>query len=336
MDESLSIPTATSVRTLPVGALDAQRRRINQELAAAGRAEKLSFTHLIAWAVVRAAQAHPVMNTGYERRDGTPHRLVRRVVNLGLAVDVERKDGSRSLLVPVVRDAGGLGFRGFRDAYDDLVGRTRAGQVKPDELRGATMTLTNPGGLGTVASIPRLMPGQGTIVATGAIGYPAGLASARPDALRELGVEKVMTMTSTYDHRVIQGAESGAFLGEVERLLAGADEFYEDVRESLGLSRAPAPEEAPAPAAAPAAAPGAVDAELLEAVAAAMSVVKAHRSHGHLAARLDPLGSEPPGDPALEPANVGLTPELMARIPASILRVKVPGESFAAALPHLR
>ena len=342
MDESLSIPTATSFRTLGVGRLDAQRRTINADLKSAGRQEKLSFTHLIAWALVRAAQNLPVMGTGYGVVDGTPHKLVRDAVNLGLAVDVERKDGSRSLLVPVVRDAGALGFGGFRDAYDDLVQRTRAGQIKPDELRGATISLTNPGGLGTVASVPRLMPGQGTIVATGAIGYPPGLAAVDPAALRELGVEKVMTMTSTYDHRVIQGAESGEFLARIEALLQGEDGFYDDVRSSLGLGAAVAePQAEPAAPAArlePAApvATGPVDDELLAGVAAAMSVVKAHRSHGHLAADLDPLGAKPPGDPALVSENVGLTPEVMARIPASLLRVKVPGESFAAALPHLR
>jgi 2-oxoglutarate dehydrogenase E1 component len=340
MDESLAIPTATSFRTLGVGVLDAQRRRINADLKGAGRDEKLSFTHLVAWALVRAAQAQPVMATGYGVVDGTPHRLVRETVNLGLAVDVERKDGTRSLLVPVVRDAAGLGFRGFRDAYDDLVRRTRAGQIKPDELRGANISLTNPGGLGTVASVPRLMPGQGTIVATGAIGVPAGLRAVDGKALEELGVEKVMTVTSTYDHRVIQGAESGEFLAHIERLLRGEDGFYEEVRESLGLPAAPAPaparEAAEAAAPAPAVATGPVDDELLAGVAAAMSIVKAHRSHGHLAADLDPLGAKPPGDPALVAENVGLTPEIMARIPASLLRVKVPGESFAAALPHLR
>jgi 2-oxoglutarate dehydrogenase E1 component len=340
MDESLAIPTATSFRTLGVGVLDAQRRRINADLKGAGRDEKLSFTHLVAWALVRAAQAQPVMATGYGVVDGTPHRLVRETVNLGLAVDVERKDGTRSLLVPVVRDAAGLGFRGFRDAYDDLVRRTRAGQIKPDELRGANISLTNPGGLGTVASVPRLMPGQGTIVATGAIGVPAGLRAVDGKALEELGVEKVMTVTSTYDHRVIQGAESGEFLAHIERLLRGEDGFYEEVRESLGLPAAPAPaparEAAEAAAPAPAVATGPVDDELLAGVAAAMSIVSAHRSHGHLAADLDPLGAKPPGDPALVAENVGLTPEVMARIPASLLRVKVPGESFAAALPHLR
>jgi 2-oxoglutarate dehydrogenase E1 component len=344
MDESLSIPTATSFRTLGVGTLDAQRRQINDDLKAAGRPEKLSFTHLIAWAIVRAAVAQPAMGTGYAVIDGAPHKLVRSAVNLGLAVDVERKDGSRSLLVPVVRDAAGRGFDAFRAAYDDLVSRTRAGRVKPDELRGASITLTNPGGLGTIASVPRLMAGQGTIVATGSIAYPPGLASARAEALRDLGVEKAMTVTSTYDHRVIQGAESGAFLGEIDRLLGGGDGFYEDMRSSLGLGPAAALPTVPAPApdvAAPAAPSGGVplvgDDELLAGVAAAMSLVKAHRSHGHLAAQLDPLGAPPPGDPALNPEQVvSLTPEIMAKIPSSILQIKVPGETFAASLPHLR
>jgi 2-oxoglutarate dehydrogenase E1 component len=346
MDESLRIPTATSFRTLTVTVLDAQRKKINADLAAAGRKEKLSFTHLIAWAIVRAADdALPVMGTGFAVIDGKPNKLVRDAVHLGLAVDVERKDGSRSLMVPVVKGASGMDFKGFRDAYDDLVNRTRFGGITPDELRGASITLTNPGGLGTISSVPRLMPGQGTIIATGSIGYPPGLAGADPAGLAALGVEKVMTMTSTYDHRVIQGAESGAFLGEIDRRLRGDENFYEDVRQSIGLSRdatLPAPAAAPAPAA-PAAAPapaaaaaGMVDEALLEAVSGAMSVVKAHRSHGHLAAQLDPLGAQPPGDPALDPETVNLTPELMARIPAATLRVKVPGESFAAALPHLR
>ncbi|MGD9695070.1 MAG: multifunctional oxoglutarate decarboxylase/oxoglutarate dehydrogenase thiamine pyrophosphate-binding subunit/dihydrolipoyllysine-residue succinyltransferase subunit [Thermoleophilia bacterium] len=343
MDESLTIPTATSFRTLGVGALDFHRRAINDDLKAAGRSEKLSFTHLIAWAIIRAAAARPVMGTGFAHIDGKPHKLERGGINMGLAVDVERKDGSRSLLVPVVRDAEKLGFNGFREAYDDLVARTRAGQVKPDDLRGATVTLTNPGGIGTVASVPRLMAGQGTIVATGSIAYPVGIAAAGAETLKALGVEKVMTMTSTYDHRVIQGAESGAFLADIDTLLGGGEGFYDEVRASLGLGTAPAyvpPAPGPIPTAAPVAAPrpaaGEVDDDLLAGVAAAMSVVKNLRSHGHLAAHLDPLGSSPPGDPALNPESVGLTPEIMARIPAQILRTKVPGESFATALPHLR
>ncbi|MEW6582719.1 MAG: multifunctional oxoglutarate decarboxylase/oxoglutarate dehydrogenase thiamine pyrophosphate-binding subunit/dihydrolipoyllysine-residue succinyltransferase subunit, partial [Actinomycetota bacterium] len=339
MDESLSIPTATSFRSIGVGLLDARRKQLNDALKAAGRSEKLSFTHIVAWAIVTAVTRWPVMGTGYAVIDGAPHRLDRSAVNLGLAVDVERKDGSRSLLVPVVRDAASLGFAGFVAAYDDLVTRTRTGKIGVDDLRGATVTLTNPGGLGTVASLPRLMPGQGTIVATGSIAAPPGFQKLDAARLAELGVEKVMTMTSTYDHRVIQGAESGGFLRDIDALLSGADGFYEAIAESIGVAIGAAPEApaVPARAAAPAAAAPAVPSlEFLQAIQAATSVVKAHRTHGHLAAQLDPLGSEPPGDPALDPASVGLTAGLMAQIPAAILRVDVPGETFADALPHLR
>ncbi len=340
MDDSLGVPTATSFRTLSVATLDAQRRQINADLAAAGRTDKLSFTHLIAWAIITAGETFPGMNTGFTRREGKPYALPRDGVNLGLAVDVERKDGSRTLMVPVIKGANTLGFDGFRLAYDDLVARTRTGGISADELRGASITLTNPGGIGTIASVPRLMAGQGTIVATGSIAYPPGLQKVPGDRLRDLGVEKVMTMTSTYDHRVIQGAESGAFLAKVDQLLSGDDDFYASVRSSLGLGAA-APEvvATPAPAATPAAplaASGANELELMTWVGVAMSVVKATRSHGHLAATLDPLGSRPPGDPALNPATIGLTQEMMAKIPASILRMYVPGETFLAALPNLQ
>jgi len=344
MDESLKVPTATSFRTLSVATLDAQRRQINGDLANTGRNQKLSYTHLIAWAIIVAGAETPVMNTGFERREGKPYALRRENVNLGLAVDVERKDGSRTLMVPVIKAANVLGFDGFRAAYDDLVKRTRTGGITPDELRGSSITLTNPGGIGTIASVPRLMAGQGTIVATGSIAFPPGFHNVPADKLRDLGVEKVMTMTSTYDHRVIQGAESGAFLARIDALLEGADGFYDQVRSSLGLGAA-APIAAPAPAvpvpavpvpAASTVASGVTELELMAWVGVAMSVVKSTRSHGHLAATLDPLGSHPPGDPALDPASVGLTPEMMAKIPASVLRLQVPGDSFLAALPKLQ
>ncbi len=344
MDDSLKVPTATSFRTLSVAVLDAQRRQINGDLAAAGRNEKLSFTHLIAWAIIVAGSEIPNMNTGFDRRDKKPYALRRENVSLGLAVDVERKDGGRTLMVPVIKDANVLGFDGFRAAYDDLVKRTRTGGITADELRGASITLTNPGGIGTIASVPRLMAGQGTIVATGSIAYPPGLHNVPGDKLRELGVEKVMTMTSTYDHRVIQGAESGAFLARVDALLEGADGFYDQVRAAIGLGAA-APVAVAPPVAAPAPATavpaggvvtGATEMELMAWVGVAMSVVKATRSHGHLAATLDPLGSRPPGDPALDPSSVGLTPEMMAKIPTSVLRLQVPGDSFLAALPNLQ
>jgi 2-oxoglutarate decarboxylase len=338
MNESRSIPTATSFRTVPVDMLDNRRR----ELKAAGK--RLSFTHLIAWAIVRAAEEWPVMGHSYTEEDGAPQRVVPGGVSLGLAVDVERKDGIRALVVPVLKGADDMGFLDFAARYDELVAGARDNSLPPNAYQGATMTLTNPGGLGTVASVPRLMPGQGTIVATGAIGYPPGFGNVEAERLRELGVQKVMTITSTYDHRVIQGAESGSFLRRIDQLLQGEEGFYENVMEALGLASGAAGADAPAavtaaepvPAVAAPAAPPVADASLLQAVQAATSVVKAHRMHGHLAAHLDPLGSEPVGDPALDPSTVSLTEELMRRIPASVLRVAVPGHTFADALPRLR
>jgi multifunctional 2-oxoglutarate metabolism enzyme len=338
MNESRDIPTATSFRSVPVDALAARRTALK------GAGKKLSFTHLIAWAIVQAAREWPVMTNSYAEEGGKPQRVVPGGVSLGLAVDVERKDGSRSLVVPVLKAAHALDFPAFAARYDELVVGARDNTLPPEDYAGASITLTNPGGLGTVASVPRLMPGQGTIIATGAIGYPPGLEKADPGRLAELGVSKVMTMTSTYDHRVIQGAESGSFLRRIDQLLQGDDGFYDDVFGALGVEApteeagGPAPVTAaePVPAATTPSADGKADEALLQAVQAATSVVKAHRMHGHLAARLDPLGTVPIGDPALDPATVHLTPELMERIPASVLRVAVAGNTFADALPRLR
>ena len=335
MEESRSIPTATSFRTLTVTTLDARRR----ELKAAGR--KVSFTHLIAYAIARAGEDMPVMGNHFAEIEGKPHRVLDGQVNLGLAVDVEKKDGSRTLMVPVIRDAGRLPFDSFLAAYDALVEKARTNTLTTDDLMGANVTLTNPGGIGTVASVPRLMPGQGTIVATGSIAYPAGLANVGA----MIGADKVMTMTSTYDHRIIQGAESGRFLARIESYLQGEDGFYDELFAALGVELGPPPPP-PAPAAAAAAAAESASRdgaartpdgeELLQAVHAASTFVSRVRSHGHLAARLDPLGSEPEGDPGLDPEALGLTPEIQARLPAKIFQVYVPGATLADALPHLR
>ena len=329
MDESRAIPTATSFRTLTVATLDGRRKQLKE----AGH--RVSFTHLIAFAIARAAtEQMPVMARSFTEIDGKPHVVDAGAVNLGIAVDVERKDGGRTLMVPVVRDAGRLSFAEFLDAFNDLITRARDNSLTADDLQGANLSLTNPGGIGTIASVPRLMSGQGTIVATGAIGFPPGLANVA-------GAEKVMTMTSTYDHRIIQGAESGQFLQVVEQYLQGEHDFYEQVFSDLGVEPAAAPA-APAPAAEPPTADHAVVEEappseqLLQAVQAATSLIKAHRTHGHLAAKLDPLGSEPEGDPALDPEPLGLTEEIMLKIPSKILRTYVPGATLADALPHLR
>jgi multifunctional 2-oxoglutarate metabolism enzyme len=333
MEQSLSIPTATSFRSAPVDVLDARRRELNGGVRASGRSERISFTHIIAYALVRAARDLPVITYSFRRDEsGAPVR-VEPGIHLGLAVDTERKDGTRSLVVPVIRNADALDFGPFRAEYEDLVVKARENKLTADDLQGASFTLTNPGGIGTVASVPRLMAGQGAIIAAGAIGYPSGFGSANEQSLRLLGVSKVMQLTSTYDHRVIQGAQSGEFLRRVDELLQGNDGFYEGIFASLGLQAAPLPQIAFAPSGAPGAQPSD---EMLRAVAAGMAIVSAYRRHGHLAASLDPLGTEPVGDPSLDPQTYGLTPALQSAVPASVLRVKVPGRTLAEVLPRLR
>jgi len=344
MDESRAVPTATSFRTIAVDTLDAKRKAINAQLNARGL--KTSFTHLVAWAIVKATGDVPVMVRTFEERDGKPYAIENGPVNLGVAVDVTKKDGSHSLMVPTIKGSQDLDFQSFHTAFEDLIAKTRENKLTADDFTGTNISLTNPGGIGTVASVPRLLSGQSAIIATGSIAYPPEWSHASPERIKQLGVSKIMTLTSTYDHRVIQGAESGEFLKRVEQLLQGEDEFYEKVAADLGIEAAPITNAHPASAspaplttAAPAAeasVPGQVDEELLQAVQAATSLLKAYRTQGHLAARLDPLGSEPKGDPGLEPENLNLTPELMARIPASILRIGVPGETLLEALPRMR
>ena len=344
MEESRSIPTATSFRTLAVDTLDAKRKALNGMLKERGM--KVSFTHLIAWAIVKAAQEWPVMGRAFAERDGKPTVIEPGGVNLGIAVDVERK-GQRSLMVPCIKGADRLDFAGFHAYYEELITKTRENKLTADDFQGTNISLTNPGGLGTVASVPRLMSGQGTIVACGSLAYPVEWTHVPPDQLKALGISKVMTMTSTYDHRVIQGAESGSFLRRIEELLQGEDSFYESVARELDVEEDAVANAHPAAASgspgsavteterapAIAAKPGA---ELLQAVQAATSLLKAYRTHGHLAARLDPLGSEPKGDPAIQPENLGLTPELMGQIPAEILRIGVEGETLLEVLPRMK
>ncbi len=341
MDESREVPTATSFRTISVDTLDAKRKALNKVLNERGM--KVSFTHIVAWAIAQAAKDFPVMVRIFDQRDGKPVAIEGSPVNLGIAVDVERKDGSHSLMVPAIKGAAGLDFSAFHSYYEELIKKTRENKLTADDFQGTNISLTNPGGIGTVASVPRLLKGQSAIIATGSIAYPPEWAHANPDRLRQLGVSKVMTLTSTYDHRVIQGAESGAFLRRIEQLLQGEDEFYEGIAADLGVEAAPikaahaaAASAPPLGAPAPAPSPAAPDEELLQAVQAATSLLKGYRTHGHLAARLDPLGREPQGDPAIQPENLNLTPELMARVPASILRIGVPGETLLEALPRMR
>src|SRR5438445_1837346 len=279
MEASLAVPTATSQRRIPVKLLDENRRIINRHLEERGR-HKASYTHLIAYALLRALENFPQMNDGFEVIDAQPARVKRKSVNFGIAIDLEKKDGTRSLLVPNIRNANTLGFSDFLGAYDDVVSRARKGKLQISDFQGTTISLTNPGTLGTAASTPRLMSGQSVIIATGAIEYPAEYQSIAPAILPQLGISRGLTISSTYDHRIIQGAESGAFLARVHELLLGKDRFYDDIYRDLHIPYEPvrwAHDRARS----------GEDARARE--ARVLQMINAYRVRGHLLADLHPL-----------------------------------------------
>jgi 2-oxoglutarate decarboxylase len=303
MEASLSVPTATSVRSVPAKLLEVNRSIVNQHLARTSGG-KVSFTHLIGFAVVRALQAVPALNSSFlpdVDGSGKPGVAHHDHVGLGLAVDLEKSDGTRTLLVPVIKEAEILDFRGFVIAYEDLVRKVHTGKAVPDDFAGATVTLTNPGTLGTMQSVPRLMPGQGAIVGVGALGYPAEFQAADRRSLAEIGVGPVVTLTSTYDHRIIQGAESGLFLTYVTECLTGQHGFYESVFAAMDVPYEPVHWQADV---------NAGDSEHLRLVKQVhvQSLINMYRVRGHLIADLDPLSAEPrPLHPELDPTTYGLT-----------------------------
>jgi 2-oxoglutarate dehydrogenase E1 component len=303
MEASLTVPTATSVREIPVRTLEENRRLLNKHRDTAGGG-KVSFTHLAAWAILRALDTFPRLNDAYAELDGRPHRIQRDAVRLGIAVDVQKKDGTRTLLVPNIKDAGRLDFGAFLSAFDQLVSRSRRGEISPDDFIGTTVSLTNPGVVGTTASAPRLMPGQGLIVATGALDYPAEYRSMAPRTLSLLGISKVMTVTSTYDHRIIQGAESGLFLARMEELLRGEDAFYERIFDDLKVPHRPVRWEIDQN---PALLGATSTDEAVEKQAQVLQLIHAYRVRGHLVADLDPLDSKRAPHRDLDPATYGLT-----------------------------
>ncbi|HMV47154.1 MAG TPA: 2-oxo acid dehydrogenase subunit E2, partial [Blastocatellia bacterium] len=238
MATSLSVPTATSLRQIQIKLLDENRRWINRHLEAHGKG-KTSYTHFIAWAILKSLQKYPQMNDGYDETDGTAFRVKREDVNLGVAVDVQKKDGSRTLLVPNIKAANKMNFWEFIRAYQDVVLRARDGKLQVSDFQGTTISITNPGTIGTSASTPRLMAGQGAIIATGAIEFPPEYSAMTDVALSQLGISKIFTITSTYDHRIIQGAESGFFLAHIHELLLGKHNFYDEIFSDLGITYKP-------------------------------------------------------------------------------------------------
>ncbi|ATQ31435.1 multifunctional oxoglutarate decarboxylase/oxoglutarate dehydrogenase thiamine pyrophosphate-binding subunit/dihydrolipoyllysine-residue succinyltransferase subunit [Rhodococcus ruber] len=275
MNASLSIPTATSVRAIPAKLMVDNRIVINNHLART-RGGKVSFTHLLGYAIVQAVKAFPNMNRHFAEIDGKPNAVTPAHTNLGLAIDLAGKDGNRSLVVAAIKNCESMNFAQFYSAYEDIVRRARDGKLTAEDFSGVTISLTNPGGIGTVHSVPRLMPGQGAIIGAGAMEYPAEFQGASDERIAELGVGKLMTLTSTYDHRIIQGAESGDFLRTVHNLLI-SDDFYDEIFHTLHIPYEPVRWRKDVPE-------GAVDKSTR-----VLELIAAYRSRGHLMADTDPL-----------------------------------------------
>ena len=297
MDESLTVPTATSVRTVPAKLMIDNRIVINNHMART-RGGKVSFTHMIGWAIIQALKEFPSQNVFYADVDGKPSVVAPAHVNLGIAIDLPKPDGTRALLVPSIKRADTLTFGEFLASYEDLVKRARGGKLTAADFQGTTISLTNPGGIGTVHSVPRLMKGQGCIVGAGALEYPAQFQGSSEKTLVELGIGKTITLTSTYDHRVIQGAGSGEFLKKVHELLIGQRHFYEDIFAALRIPYAPIH--------------WATDinvdiAERVDKTARVQDLINAFRVRGHMMADIDPLQYVQRTHPDLEIENHGLT-----------------------------
>jgi 2-oxoglutarate decarboxylase len=297
MDASLAVPTATSVRTIPAKLMIDNRIVINNHLKRA-RGGKVSFTHLIAWAIVETLKEFPSQNVYYDEPDGKPSVVTPAHINLGIAIDIPKPDGTRSLVVPGIKRADTMGFAEFLVAYEDVVARGRANKLTAADYAGNTISLTNPGGIGTEHSVPRLMRGAGTIVGAGALEYPAEFQGASPKTLAELAIGKTITLTSTYDHRVIQGAGSGEFLKKIHERLIGEHGFYEGIFAALRIPYAPIIWASDIN----------VDlADNVNKVARVQELINAFRVRGHLMADTDPLEYRQRSHPDLDISSHGLT-----------------------------
>ncbi len=297
MDVSLTVPTATSVRSVPVKLLWDNRTVINNHLARA-RGGKVSFTHLIGYALVQAVKSMPEMNVGFDTVDGKPNLITPAHINLGLAIDVPKPDGSRQLLVPAIKAAETMDFAGFWTAYEDIVAKARDAKLTVADFQGTSISLTNPGGIGTSHSVPRLMKGQGAIIGVGAMELPPEWQGASDEAISRNGISKVMTLTSTYDHRVIQGAQSGEFLKRVHALLLGGNDFYDEIFRSLRIPYEPIRWSKDISTS--------HDDEISK-QARILELIHAYRVRGHMMADTDPLEYRQRSHPDLEVESHGLT-----------------------------
>ncbi|HET8719338.1 MAG TPA: multifunctional oxoglutarate decarboxylase/oxoglutarate dehydrogenase thiamine pyrophosphate-binding subunit/dihydrolipoyllysine-residue succinyltransferase subunit, partial [Nocardioidaceae bacterium] len=297
MDASLTVPTATSVRSVPVKLLIDNRIVINNHLSRA-RGGKVSFTHIIGYALVKALTQMPEMNNGFEVVDGKPTLIRPQHVNLGLAIDMAKPDGSRQLLVPSIKGAEAMDFAAFWSAYEDIVRKARNNKLAVSDFQGTTISLTNPGTIGTNHSVPRLMKGQGAIIGVGSMDYPAEYQGASEETLTRNAVSKLMTLTSTYDHRIIQGAQSGEFLRRLHALLLGEDGFYDEIFRALRIPYEPIRWSKDISAS--------HDDEISK-QARILELIHAYRVRGHIMADTDPLEYQQRSHPDLEVESHGLT-----------------------------
>jgi 2-oxoglutarate decarboxylase len=275
MNASLEIPTATSVRAIPAKLMIDNRIVVNNHLKRT-RGGKVSFTHLLGFAIVQAVKKFPNMNRHFAEIDGKPNAVTPAHTNLGLAIDLQGKDGKRSLVVAAIKNCETMRFGQFIAAYEDIVRRARDGKLTAEDFAGVTISLTNPGTIGTVHSVPRLMSGQGAIVGAGAMEYPAEFQGASEERIAELGIGKLITLTSTYDHRIIQGAESGDFLRTIHELLL-SDDFFDEIFFELGIPYEPVRWRTDNPD------------SIVDKNARVIELIAAYRNRGHLMADIDPL-----------------------------------------------
>ena len=297
MDASLTVPTATSVRTIPAKLLIDNRIVINNHLKRA-RGGKVSFTHLIAWALVQTLKEFPSQNVFYDEIDGKPSVVAPAHINLAIAIDLPKPDGTRSLLVPGIKNTESMGFQEFLVAYEDVVTRARNNKLTAVDFAGNTISLTNPGGIGTEHSVPRLMKGAGAIIGAGALEYPAEFQGMSLTTLADLGIGKTITLTSTYDHRVIQGAGSGEFLKKVHELLIGQRDFYQRIFSDLRIPYDPIHWASD------------IHVDLgnqVSKTARVQELINSFRVRGHLMADVDPLEYKQRTHPDLDIASHGLT-----------------------------
>ena len=297
MEGSLSVPTATSVRVVPAKLMIDNRTVINNHLKR-GRGGKVSFTHLIGYAMIKAIRAMPEMNNFFTDLDGKPAIGHPEHINLGIAIDLAKPDGSRQLLVPSIKGCEALDFAQFWSAYEDIVRKARAGSLTVEDFAGTTISLTNPGTIGTVHSVPRLVQGQGLILGVGSLDYPAEFHGANEQSLADLAISKVVTITSTYDHRIIQGAQSGEFLRRIHEILLGEENFYDEIFEALRIPYVPIR--------------WVVDIQFdkdddVSKTARVQKLIDAYRTTGHLMADVEPLSYVQRSHPDLDVVSHGLS-----------------------------